>query len=91
MTKFRINKWSKISLAISITCPLLIFVLAEYLGQTGRDLESSSLEPWVHIVGGTAFLLSLLTAIVGITRRPFSGLAVAALLVSLLSFVFYVR
>lgn len=87
----RANRWSMVSMLITIGDALVILALVRYLYWRGLWLAS----PWVHHVlgvwGGLSVVLSLGTAIIGLAKDQSRGYGLLALCLSLLSFLFYVQ
>jgi len=87
----RKNRWSLLSMLITVGNALLISFTGEYLYQRGIWRANPRLEHFLSSWGGIAVLLSLVTALIGLARDESRGFSIFALCLSLFSVMFYVR
>ena len=76
---------------ITVGDAVVIYALISYFSRHGLWTPTSSARPVLSVWGGLSFLLSLVTAIVGLAKEESPGYGTSALCLSLLSFLLYVQ
>jgi hypothetical protein len=87
----RKNRWSMLSMLITVGDALVIFALVRYLYWRGLWPARPGIHDLLSVWGGLSVLLSLATAIVALVKDTSWVYGILALCLSLLSFLFYVQ
>ncbi len=85
------HKWSVISVGTTVFVAVLLFATVSFLHHRGQWNPNSRLAGGLSFLGGSAMLVSLVTAFVAIVKEEPVFYGLAALCLSLLSFFLYVR
>src|SRR5438034_11187826 len=87
----RKNRWSLLSMLITVGNALLISFTVEYLYQRGIWRANPRLDYFLSSWGGMAVLLSLVTALIGLARDESPGFSIFALCLRVFSAILHVR
>jgi hypothetical protein len=87
----RRNRWSMVSMLITVGDAVVIFILVRYLYWRGLWPASPRVHEVLSVWGGLSVLLSLVTSIMALAKDASRAFGVLALCLSLLSFLFYVQ
>lgn len=87
----RRNRWSLTSVLITSIGATVIFCTIRYLYWNGLWRTSSKAHTVMSICGAIMFFASLATAIVGLIKDESKTYPIIALLISLVSLLFYVQ
>jgi len=85
------NRWSLLSILITVVDSVLIFVLVRYLYGRGLWTANTGFRNLLSMWGGLSVMVSLAAAIGGLAKDDSKTLAVVACVLSLFSVAFYAQ
>jgi hypothetical protein len=85
------NRWSMLSILITVGNAILIFVLVRYLYWRGLWGSGASARGVLSVWSALSLMLSLAAAVVGLVKDASKAPCIVALVISLCSFLLYAQ